>query len=612
MNINELIEKITKYRDAYWNGEPIATDSEYDILIEKLRKLDKNHPLLNSIEHGNVKSSSGKIEHVTPMLSLNKVYNKEDLIKWIKSVSRTENETFFVQPKYDGISCHFNYGVYSTRGNGYVGEDITNVCIAMCNHEPSTCNHHYYGELVIKKSDFKNIYSKIFRPDGKTFKNSRNAVAGILSTDDYMYYANQGAIITLIDYDKYSFEMKCNEANEKWDIIRGVINSLDYPMDGIVVKLADKEYGESLGCTAHHPKNAMAFKFENASAETYLKGIEWGMGKENITATAIFEPINLNGVEVTRAYVPMQSQTLPCINNGDFREFSKITVERAGDVIPHITEIKTNHLGILFKIDKCPFCGSDIEITKSAIKCINKNCRRKQVHILYEALVMLGVKNIGETTVDIICKELIETNGLEINLDNWMNFILKSNPLKLISNLEGFGEKSASSIIEETKMICNNDLPKFIASLGIPNVGIKIGTTLTNKFENIENIINANLYEYTNIEGVGKVMSERIYHYFQNNGDYVLKTSKHFNFEEIKNTDILKTVCFTGSMRMPRSEMTKLAENAGFKVIDSVTKSLDVLVVADGVDLTSSKCIKAQKYGTQIMRENDFIKFFKK
>lgn len=607
MNKNELIEKINKYRDAYWEGEPLISDTEYDKLIEELRNIDSNNYLLNSIEHGKMKSSNGKIKHETPMLSLNKVYNREDLFKWMKSVSRTEDELFYIQPKYDGISCHFEYGIYGTRGNGYEGEDITNVCIALCKHENDKEKNNFYGELVIKKSDFINIYSKVFRPDGNVFKNSRNAVAGILGTDDYIYYAEQGAIITLIDYNKYSFEMKLNEFNEKWDIIKGIINSLDYPMDGIVIKIADKEYGESLGYTSHHPKNAIALKFENVSEETKLIDIEWGMGKENITATAIFEPINLNGVEITRAYVAMQSQTLPCINNGDFRKDSKIIVERAGDVIPHIIKIDTNPNGELFKIDKCPFCGSEIEITKSAIKCKNDNCRKKNIHKLYEALVMLGSNNIGETTVDTICYHLIEKKGLEINLNNWINTI--SNSFNFISNIEGFGEKSASIIINETKMICNNTLPKFIASLGIPNVGIKIGTSLTNKFSTIENILNARLNEYINIEGVGKVMSERIFDYFNNNKEYIQNLIKNFKFEEINEQKTnKKTICFTGAMSLSRSEMTKLASEAGYNVIDSVTKSLDILVVANNADLTSSKCKKAEKYGTNIIKENVFLK----
>lgn len=612
MRKDELIEKINKYRDAYWNGEPLVSDAEYDKLIEELRNIDADNSLLNSIEHGKMKSSNGKVEHQTPMLSLNKVYNKEDLIKWINSVSRTEDELFYVQPKYDGISCHFEYGRYGTRGDGYVGEDITNVCIAMCKHEASNNMSNYYGELVIKKSDFQNIYSKVLRPDGNVFKNSRNAVAGILGTDDYMYYANQGAIITLIDYNKYSFDMKANEVETKWDIIKGIINSLDYPMDGIVVKIADKEYGESLGYTSHHPKNAMAFKFENAQAETRLLNVEWGMGKENITATAIFEPINLNGVEITRAYIPMQSQTLPSIYNGDFTKGSCVTVERAGDVIPHIIKIKTNPLGYKFNIKTCPFCDSDIIITNSAIKCSNPNCRRKKVHVLYEALVMLGVKNIGEATIDVICKKLIEKNGMEINLNNWMNAILKSNPFEFISRLEGFGEKSASIIIEETKMICNNTLPKFIASLSIPNVGIKIGKSLTDKFENINHIINANLYEYTGIDGVGKVMSERLHNYFKENGEYVLETAKHFTFEEVIKSIGSKSICFTGTMSYPRSQMSQFAKNAGYNVLDSVTKSLDILVVADSADLTSSKCVKAQKYGTNVITETEFFKLIKK
>lgn len=612
--INELVNDILKYRDAYWNGESLISDSDYDKLINKLRQLDPNHAILNTIEHSKFKDSKLKVNHANPMLSLDKVYNKEALKKWMLSVSRNEEEVFLIQPKYDGISCHYDKGQYSTRGDGYVGENITDVCMALCYHETENNKKKYdfYGEIVIKKSDFANLYQGIYKPDGNKFKNSRNAVAGIIGIDDYLHYANQNAVITLVDYDKYSFDIKISDFDNKWEVIKCIINTLDYPMDGIVVKIADNEYAKSLGSTAHHPKSAIAFKFENASAITKLVDIEFGMGKENITATAIFEPIDLNGVTINKAVIPMNSKTLPCIYKGDFTKGSEIVVERAGDVIPHIVSVKTNSFGRIFKIDKCPFCGSDIEITDSAIKCANDNCRKKMVHKLYDALTVLGIKNVGEKNVDVISYYIFEKNGLKINLDSWMSQITKSNIcLEQLSKIPRFGLKSAQNTIDETQKIRTTTVGKFIAALGIPNVGIKIGNELE-KFGEILNILKLSEEDLANVDGVGEVMAKRLYDIFQSNFDYILSISSHFFFNNSNQTACNKTICFTGEMMYPRSYMQRLASSAGYQSISSVTKNLGVLVVADKTDLTSSKCVKALKYGIKIIDESEFYKLIQK
>ena len=244
--IKELEKKITVLREAYWNGECTTPDAEYDKLVEQLRAAEPMNRLLAVPEHGAFKTRE-KVMHKDPMLSLQKVYNKDDLMKWIDSVSRSDDEEFLVQPKYDGISCHYDHAVWSTRGNGIVGEDISNTCMCLCEVEkadgtPLKIMDDFYGEIVIKKSDFETTFKSVRRENRELFKTPRNAVAGLLNADDPTFYRNQNAILTLVDYNKYSFSMKRSEAGTKWDIIKGVINSLDYPMDGIVVKIADKNW----------------------------------------------------------------------------------------------------------------------------------------------------------------------------------------------------------------------------------------------------------------------------------------------------------------------------------------------------------------------------------
>ena len=618
--IIELESKIISLRKAYWEGNCTTPDSEYDALVEKLRSVEPENSLLTSPEHG-ATSSKSKVSHKVPMLSLQKVYNKEDLMKWIESVSRSDDEEFLVQPKYDGISCHYDHGTWSTRGDGNVGEDISNVCQRMCTPERKDDSNtvslfdEFYGEIVIKKSDFDTIYKNVKRDNGETFKNTRNAVAGILNADDYSFYANQGAKLTLVEYDKYSFSMKKSEADTKWDIIKAVINGLDYPMDGIVVKIADRNWYNAQGFTSHHPKGAMAFKFENASAKTFLKGIDWGMGKEYITATAVFQPVNLGGVTVSRAYIPMKSKTLPCVMNGDYNYDAVIIVERAGDVIPHITDIMKSPFGDEFMIDKCPFCGSEIEILESGVRCKNPNCLQKKIHRLYESLVQLGIKNIGETTVSDIVRQLGGDKAGNL-LYWWIDVIPRSR--YFISNIEGYGDKSAQLIVDETQRICDTTIPKFIAAMGIPNVGLKIGREIERRFDSISKFIDScTKGDLLAMDGVGEVMADRIMEWLGNDANVtdMFAIAQKMSFKNVNQTAedtagnaSQQSVCFTGAMRMKRSEMQYIARQHGYIPMDSVTRGLDILVVADDVDLTSSKCVKAQKYGTKIIREAEFLK----
>lgn len=605
----ELENKIVELRKAYWDGECSVPDHEYDRLVEELRSIDPENRLLTTPECGVGIADGESVLHLAPMLSLQKVYSKEELMTWIDSVSRSNDEEFIVQPKYDGISCHCDHGTYSTRGDGRVGENVTKPILAIGEIDRNQNVDDFYGEIVIKKSDFSGIYKNIRKDDGKTFKNPRNAVAGILK--NFSFYEKQGAKLTLVDYDRFSFNMKKSESDTKWDLIKDIIESLDYPMDGIVVKIADGVWRYKQGFTSHHPKGAMAFKFENVSAKTFLKSIDWGMGKEYITATAVFESVDLNGVTVSRASIPMKSKTLPCVMNGDFNVGALIDVERAGDVIPHIVSVSRNPAGEAITINKCPFCGSKIQVEDSFVRCLNPNCRQKKVHRLYDALVQLGIKNVGEQMVSKICENLISEENT--HLVGFLETV--NNKWSRIADIDGFGCVSAKNVHDEVEKILDTTVAKIIAALGISNVGTKIGSEIEKRFGSVHEFVeNATHESLSVLNGVGNTMSKRIMDWLSNpsNRSYVLALESMFRFESasICPDDTLgfkKNVCFTGAMRMKRSEIQRLAEEAGYFVVDSVTKSLDVLVVADDTEITSSKCLKAKKYGTEIVRENDFL-----
>ncbi|MBR4222747.1 MAG: hypothetical protein IKR81_16430, partial [Victivallales bacterium] len=210
--ISHLEEQIRHHNDLYWKkGTPEISDVEYDRLVETLRSWDPENPLLKKVE---APAAAGeKIVHTKPMLSLDKVYTKEELRQWMAKVARSSDELFFVQPKYDGISGKLEHGVLVTRGDGRIGVNITDK-LAIIDIE-SEKRDGILGEIVIRNSAFETLYSGVKTKAGTPFKNSRNAVAGIVANDGVEFYQKQGARLTFIDYDTNSHSLKLNEFAEK-------------------------------------------------------------------------------------------------------------------------------------------------------------------------------------------------------------------------------------------------------------------------------------------------------------------------------------------------------------------------------------------------------------
>lgn len=600
-----LEEKIRTFREAYWDGNPLVSDEEYDNMVLVLKKLNPSNPLLNDIESGTIPAGSA-IVHKKPMLSLDKLYTEEALFEWVRGIKRSPNEKFLIQPKYDGISCHLEAGVWSTRGDGHTGQNISKVCNALCRVESAPEAEDIYGEIVIKKSDFIGHFAKNVKTvSGTPFKNSRNAVVGIITALDTDFYVKQNAVLTLVDYNLYSFEVEAKDFESKWAVVKQIILNLDYPMDGIVIKLADKKYSESLGCTAHHPKGQIALKFYNQSAWTELIGVDWGMGKESITATAIFKPIELGGVTISRAVIPMISKTLPCVMKGDFSVGTKLRVERAGDVIPHIVQVETNQNEQPIKITTCPFCGNDLETVDNRVMCTNIDCFEKQVQRLYLSLVTLGIKNVGIETVRSVSKMV--RKYAKVSLYGWM-WCFNTPQMDFANKLgsvAGFGKTYIANLCNEVEKIKKTTYVKFFAALNIPNAGTAIAENIFKSYR-FDDLFTVSPYQLTQIEGIGDKMAKRIVEYFENYEDTIKETMKFFDFNTSTSAAGGTKVCFTGAMVFQRNKMFNFAREAGFEPIDSVTKDCGLLVMAD-VNSTSTKAVKARKMGIEIMTDRDFL-----
>jgi len=607
--IQELESQIRYHNDLYWNGKDLEiSDIEYDNLVRELSELDPENELLTSFGKS---ESVKKIKHSKPMLSLGKVYSIEDLMKWVKKVARTKDELFLIQPKYDGMSGLLENGTLSSRGDGINGEDYTNKLQIIefdTDHIVDLKHETLLGEILISNKQFNTIYKNIKGKSGVPFKNQRNGIAGILGTDAVSFYANQGAKITFVDYNTHSEVITASKIEKEFESIANEIReNSGYPLDGIVIKLKDKTYSESLGYTTHHPRGQVAYKFTNQNAQSKLIGIEWGMGKQQISAIGLIEPVEISGTTIKRVKLqltkPKSTSVTTCLIDGSLQIGDNIVVERAGDIIPHIVSSTPGTIRKEVIIDKCPFCGGKVQITDTSISCLNPNCKEKIIQNLYCSIVTLGFKNVGEAYI----RMLVNDSTLNVRTIDQL-FALKIEDLKA----KAYGTKMKEIFfgeIEKAKANCTKD--QLIACLNIENVGKTVSKLLVERFT-WEDILLGNFEGLSSIEGIGPTIQISILSNL-NSADkdakrILLNLVKMFKLEEKKEEkkDGALTICFTGKMEHKRSEMEDIARKKGFIPMDHVDKTLNILVCADP-NSGSGKLQKAAKYGTKIISEADFM-----
>lgn len=594
--IGELEKKLEIANKAYWEDcDPVITDSEYDSLVEELRELDPENPLVSKIIDR--EPVGEKIIHKKPMLSLEKVYGREELFKWVASRSRSGDEIFLIQPKYDGISGKLEDGILSTRGNGFEGTNITSR-LPIVEFETKTSDPKLMlGEILITDSNFKERFPGYETKSGKPFKNQRNGVAGIMGCDDVQFYAKQGLKVTFVDYDLNTFEVKSSEFQELWDEIKSKIEELDYPMDGIVVKVKDQAYYESLGGTDHHPKGFVAFKFANKTKISHIINIEIGQGKENLTAVAICEPVEFEGVTVSRVKIPMTppvDSNLPCISKREISIGDEIEIERSGDVVPNAVRIlRSEKSREPFSIDSCPFCGASLEINPTSVRCLNEDCFEKKLRKLDFSLSNMGFIGVGLTNLR---KIMIET-GIE-DLGQFMDLTKED----LVAT--GIGPGNSENIYNEKERCRKNKPERILASLNIPSLGNTVAKNLLKVYSLDEITEGLSLEELKEVPMVGDITATDLARYLKEQSSWIKSVLGKFDLDQ-ESKESRGTICFTGKSSRPRSEMERAAREKGYEPTGAVGKDLSILVCADP-ESSSSKTQKAKKLGVKIMSEDEF------
>lgn len=592
----ELAARIENNDKLYWElGEPQISDEEYDFLVRTLSKQDPNHPLLSKVSAPAV-AASGKVRHKEPMLSLDKAYSLEELMAWSAKFARNPEEELLVQPKYDGISAIFADGILATRGDGDIGENISDK-ISLIELEAKgyigPLDRSGRGEIVIRNDDFKNIYSKITRKDGNHYKNPRNAVAGIMGLKKIDEMVQQGAKLTLVDYDLVVFTSKFADFEENWPGFVEKIESLPYPMDGIVVKLADKAYATSLGVTAHHPRGSIAFKFSGVRKETKLLDVEWSFGKNCLTPVASLEPVDIGGVTIKRASL----HNIQNIIDRDIQVGDLVVVERAGDVIPHIVDAKPGEERLSCIITECPSCGSSLVRLGPEISCENPKCPETLVRRLLASIRSIGIDRLGEPNV----RRMMETLGVETLKDIFELSVAD------ILKLEGFKDKSASNLHREIQSARTVDDFQVVAALNIRGIGANVAKSIL-EYHTLEELRKISDEELAEIDGVGPERAEALYRELRGQADFLDELLGVVEVAQTKGSEVTTapTVCFTGKMAEKRSFYANLAKERGFEPSDSVTSSLSLLVANDPA-AGGGKLAKAAKLGVRIVALYDWL-----
>ena len=670
LSLKEYKEKITlieKLNKAYYhNDKPLVSDAEYDRIKKDILDFEKKNPKIISKDSPTKKvgfapsEKFSKVKHLIPMLSLDNAFTKddvEDFLKKIRNYLNFEKDApveLTAEPKIDGISASLIYKNNKiirglSRGDGEYGEDITENLLTIkdipkiLDGENIDKEFEIRGEVYIGKKDFEKIKND--------FANPRNAAGGSLRQKD----SKKTALIPLkffahsigdIDEKKFKTHLnflnfckkvgfKINPLTQTFtsidELIKGyhhieeIRSSLDYDIDGIVYKVNDLTLQKRLGSLSSSPRWAIAHKFSSEKATTVIRKIEIQVGRTGaLTPVAKLDPVNVGGVLVSNATLHNEDEII----RKDIRLNDTVIIQRAGDVIPQVVEVikskrDKNSKKFVFT-DKC-LCG------RPAVKDYNETSKKLDVVKRCTDTGFNCEFMAREKIKHFVSKEALNIDGFgkKIVEDFWsLNFIRLPQDIftldyKKIEKLEGWGELSVSNLktaIEKSKDI---SLAKFIYSLGIRHIGQENAKNLSRYFVSIKNFLKLcnpdllmnEINSLDEIDGIGETQIESLTHFFKDkkNNKVVYELSKILNIQDFieKKIDSFfsgKNIMFTGGFStMSRSEAKSLAETLGAKILSSVNKKLDYLVIGLSKP-TKNKVDKAKELGVKIIEEKEWLK----
>lgn len=651
--MDELIDQINYHSNKYYNDDaPEISDYEYDNLMKELIKIEEENPQIKRADSpssrvgGKPLDKFTQITHKIPMLSLSNAYSDKDLKDFDKRVRELADDIveYVVEFKIDGLSVGLTYknGVFekgATRGNGVVGEDITEN-LRTVKTIPLKINDTEVvvvrGEVYISKQNFEKINELQEEQGLQLFANPRNLAAGTLRQLDskltakrpldififnleYIENTNLKSHSESLEYLK-NLGFKVSTDYKVCSNIEGVIEHIEYwtenrsklpfEIDGMVIKVNDLQQREVMGYTAKSPRWAIAYKFPAEQKKTKLIDIIVEVGRTGtITPTAILEPVRLAGTTVSRATLHNEDY----INEKDIKIGDTVLVQKAGDIIPQVVQVvKDDRDGneIEFKFpDKCPVCSEPTVRLEgeAAVKCINISCpaqiRRGIIH--FASRDAMNIEGLGESIVGL----LLDNNIIKDIAD--LYYIKKED----VINLERMGEKSAENLIKAIEKSKQNELYRLINGLGIKYIGVKGAKVLAKNFDSLDEIINADAVQLTNLEEFGDIMANSVVEFFKEEKNMtVINKLKEagVNTESIKNKDesIVNIfegmkIVLTGTLpTLKRNDAKEMIEARGGKATSSVSKSTTFVLAGEEA---GSKLTKANELGVKVIDEAKFL-----
>jgi len=666
-----LVEAIRYHEWRYYIvNEPILSDTEYDHLFKLLEKAELEHPEWKDAASPTRRVSLDltdnftSVDHLTPMLSLANSYDENDLRDFdiqnrkLLKLKPDEQITYSVEPKLDGGSVSLVYEDdrlirVVTRGNGATGEDITPNGMSL-NSIPLTARFsskgiwraEVRGEALIAKATFTKLNEARKKKELALFANARNAATGGLRTKDpketaarkieafiysLSYAVNKEGQTQLDQFDSHYESLEFlkslgfkvpTDARKKISGIESVIRfveqwekdreSYQYEIDGMVVKVDHRAWQEEAGYTTHHPRWAIAYKFQAKQGATRLIDVDYQVGKLGaVTPVGKLEPIQLAGVTVTS--VSLHNEDF--ITERDLRLGDMVVVERAGDVIPYvvkaITDLRTGtEKGIIFPTE-CPSCGFDlVRPGEEAVwRCVNPECTAQQIQklIYFVSKDAMDIEGFGKSIVE----KFYHLGWLKYFPDVYH---LDENE---IAELEGFGSRSASKLISAIENSKQQPLHRLLDGLSIHHVGNKVSKLLTKDLDNLFELKEKSIDQLASIPEIGPIVAGNVYSYFHDPKNLeMLHALEEAGVNMSGNKEVVsantshplygKTILFTGTLhRMTRDDAQEMAEQVGAKNLGAVSKNLNYLVVGEnaGSKLTKAKQIES----IQILTEEQFL-----
>lgn len=635
---------------------PSVSDAEYDRNMQELIELEAENPEFMSEDSPSVRVGGTildifeKVTHKSPMLSLGNAFNEGDLRDFDRRVRQgidDANVRYICELKIDGlaVSLHYEKGRFiqgATRGDGVTGEDITQnlktiKAIPLRLNEEVTLEAR--GEAYMPKRSFVKLNEEKEQNGEDVFANPRNAAAGSIRQLDPKIAAKRN--LSMFVYGLANVEektipshsesldflgelgFKTNPNRRTCETIEEVIAyveewqekrpHLDYEIDGIVIKVDDVALQESLGTTAKSPRWAIAYKFPAEEVVTRLTGIELSVGRTGVvTPTAELEPVRVAGTIVRRA--SLHNEDL--IREKDIRIGDYVVVKKAGDIIPEVVNVifdkRTGEEEEYRMPTHCPACESELVRLEEevALRCINPTCpaqiREGLIHFVSRNA--MNIDGLGERVIT----QLFDADYIRTFAD------LYALTKEQLLQLERFGEKSATNLIQAIENSKENSLERLLFGLGIRHVGAKAARTFAEHFETMDELVKATEEELKAINEIGEKMAQSVVTYFDNEDvlellqqfkEYgVNMTYKGIKIADLQNVESYfagKTVVLTGKLEvMGRSEAKKKIEALGGKVTGSVSKSTDLVVAGESA---GSKLAQAEKHNVEVWNEERFL-----